>query len=245
MSKSLLVFLLLLVALVAATSAPAQLAGGFGSGYPTTGLYGPGYGFGSGFGLGAGYGSYGGFGNVGTGLGGGSGYGGFGRTGLGTGYGIGNGVPGLGYQATGRLFSPSFTAPPAQTRTDLQSVANIVTLVPGWNASTGQARPRPQPAPRMSRTELLSADGAILWPSAAPEDSARRAVEAAVQRAVHTETQSGHATVREVIDARNKLSAYAHVALPEVRARNAADANGLETFMVELGKTLRTMAVNY
>ena len=48
-----------------------------------------------------------------------------------------------------------------------------------------------------------------------------------------------------MVDAKNKLTAFARAALPIVIARNRADSDGLERFIVELGKTLQTMAVGY
>lgn len=55
----------------------------------------------------------------------------------------------------------------------------------------------------------------------------------------------GQATVRHVADARNKLTQFARETLPGLKARNPADAAGLERFIVELQKTLATLAVNY
>jgi len=51
--------------------------------------------------------------------------------------------------------------------------------------------------------------------------------------------------ILQVIDAKNKLTAFARVALPEVKAKNAADAAALDTFNVELTKTLETLAAGY
>jgi hypothetical protein len=48
-----------------------------------------------------------------------------------------------------------------------------------------------------------------------------------------------------VIEAKRKLNAFAREALPVVKMRNAADAAGLERFIVELEKTLETLAINY
>ena len=103
--------------------------------------------------------------------------------------------------------------------------------------------------PLVPRDVLLNADGTILWPGATPDDGAtygaRRSAEEAVRTVVTTAATQGQASIRQVIDARNKLTAFARKALPIVRAQNAADSDGLERFIVELGKTLQTMAVNY
>jgi hypothetical protein len=99
------------------------------------------------------------------------------------------------------------------------------------------------------RDQLLNDDGTVLWPSATPDDAAvagtRKVAEDAIRGVVSTSHAYGQATVRQVVDAKNKLTAFTRRALPIVMARNAADSNGLETFIVELGKTLQTMAVNY
>jgi hypothetical protein len=41
------------------------------------------------------------------------------------------------------------------------------------------------------------------------------------------------------------LTAFARATLPKVKARNADDASALETFLVELEKTLQTFADRY
>ena len=56
---------------------------------------------------------------------------------------------------------------------------------------------------------------------------------------------ANNATIRHVLDARNKLNAYGRESLAGVKTRNAADAAGLERFIVELEKTLQTLALNY
>ena len=48
-----------------------------------------------------------------------------------------------------------------------------------------------------------------------------------------------------MIDARNKLTDYARASLTGLKSRNPADAAGLERFIVELQKTMATLAVNY
>jgi hypothetical protein len=99
------------------------------------------------------------------------------------------------------------------------------------------------------REQLLGGDGTIRWPAATPDDeavaAARRAAEEAVKGVVREGKNSGHATVRQVVDAKAKLTAFARATLPKVKARNADDASALETFLVELEKTLQTFADRY
>lgn len=133
----------------------------------------------------------------------------------------------------------------AGTVTDYQSLINAITSLPGWYGPPTGPRMPVHPHATIPRAELLSEDGKVLWPSAAPDDPARRSAEAAVQVVVQETRKYGHAGTRRVIDARNKLTAFAGKALPALKARNAADADALERFIVELQKTLATMAVNY
>lgn len=170
------------------------------------------------------------------------------------GYGIGNGRVAPGYRAAyglNRGYGHGFSVPRQQTVTDYQPLINAITSIPGWYGPSAPAHPqRPiHPHPTIPRGELLADDGRILWPSATPNDpsvaASRQAAEAAVRDAVQESIKYEHATVRKVADARNKLTAFARQALPALKARNAADADGLERFIVELQKTLATLAVNY
>jgi hypothetical protein len=167
----------------------------------------------------------------------------------GYGYNIGTGYQGAGYQAGGNLYSRGVYAQGPQTYNNLQGLAGLIMQVPGWNGTTGHVRPRPRPVPTMPREQLLSDDGKILWPSATPDDAVtggtRRAAEEAVRNVLAASGASGHAPVKRVIAAKNALTDFARKALPIVKTKNAADAEGLERFIVELGKTLQTMAVGY
>lgn len=167
----------------------------------------------------------------------------------GSGYSVSNGQIGSSYQAANRLFRPPNPSLAPQTTIALQPLYNTITPLPGWYGSSRNVRPRPHSLPNVPRDQLLDKDGKILWPSATPDDSAttgtRRAAEDAVRGVVSAEKTYGNAPVRQVVDAKNKLAAFAREALPIVRARNRADSDGLERFIVELGKTLQTMAVSY
>ena len=133
----------------------------------------------------------------------------------------------------------------AGTVTDYQSLINAITSLPGWYGPVAPPTRHTHPHATMPRAALLSEDGKVLWPSAAPDDPARRSADAAVRVVVQETRKYGHASTRQVINARNKLTAFAGKALPALKTRNAADAEGLERFIVELQKTLATMAVNY
>jgi hypothetical protein len=166
------------------------------------------------------------------------------------GYRINNGLIGPGYQAAYRLNPRSYSYGAApQTVTDYQSLINAITSIPGWYGPPAHPYHPVRPQPSVPRTELLNDDGTILWPGATPNDAtaarARQAAEEAVRGVVQESQKYGHASTRRVADARNKLTAFARQTLPALKARNAADADALERFIVELKKTLATLALNY
>lgn len=166
-----------------------------------------------------------------------------------TGYGIGSGQLSPGYRPGANInaIRPNPTAP--LTYNNINGVANILTQVPSWNRTTGRARPRPRPLPTIPRDRLLADDGRILWPAATPADASvagRRApAEQAVRDVVDARRISGHASVKQVVDAKVKLAAFSLAALPIVRSKDVADAAALERFIVELEKTLQTLADKY
>ena len=216
----------LAVLAVGGGKAPAQVH----RGYPTV------YHYGNSLGIGA-YGTFSPYGAS------------YSSLGYGYGYGIANGVQAPGYVAANRLYGRTIHTGGPLTYNNLQGLANLVTQVPGWNQTTGRPRSHPRPAPTVPREQLLAGDGQILWPTATPDDSVtfgtRRAADEAVRTVVVASQSAGHAPIRQVIDAKNKLTTFARRALPIVKAKNVADADSLERFIVELGKTLQTMAVNY
>jgi len=166
-----------------------------------------------------------------------------------SGYSVANGQVETGYQAANRLFqqpAPSFAS---QTSVGLQPLYNKTTSLPGMFGSSRKVMARARILPKVPRDQLLDKDGKILWPSAAPDDSAtsgtRRAAEDAVRVVVSAEKTHGSATVRDVVDAKKKLTTFAREALPIVSARDRVDSDVLERFIVELEKTLQTMAVSY
>jgi hypothetical protein len=165
------------------------------------------------------------------------------------GYRITDGRVGSGYLAAYRLSPRPYIGAAPQTVTDYQSLINAITSIPGWYGPPAHPYHPVRPQPSVPRTELLNNDGTILWPNATPNDAtasrARQAAEEAVRGVVQESQKYGHASIRHVADARNKLTAFARQALPALKARNTADADALERFIVELKKTLATLALNY
>ena len=167
----------------------------------------------------------------------------------GSGYSVANGQVGSGYQAAEQLFRPLTSSLAPQTTDDLRPLYNLATSMPGRYGSSRKVMPRTRNLPNVPRDQLLDKDGKILWPGATPDDATtagtRRAAEDAVRGVVDAEKAHGSAPVRDVVDAKKKLTAFAREALPIVIVRNRGESDGLERFMVELAKTLQTMADSY
>jgi hypothetical protein len=204
--------------------------------------------FGSGYGVGISYGAnpfagYTGTPSLGYNPLGGAGYG----------YGISNGRIGAGYQAAGRLYQPYYQAARPGTTIALQPLYNLITSVPGWSGRTHRARHRlhtqPSDSPSVPRTSLFDDHGKVIWPSTIPNDPAaaelRQAADAAVQAVVREWKSTGHGSVRPVIDAKNKLSAFERKVLPVVKSKNTTDGAALEAFFLDLDKSLDVMTYTY
>jgi hypothetical protein len=137
----------------------------------------------------------------------------------------------------------------AQTVVDYRPLIRAITSLPGWNAPPARSQRQPRSLPAMPRAELLTADGKIQWPAETPGDSrlvpARHAAEEAVELVAREYATYGQSTIRHVMDARNRLTAFARQSLPTLKARDKAVADQLERFIVELQKDLATMTKQY
>jgi hypothetical protein len=169
--------------------------------------------------------------------------------GAGYGYSIGTGRVGSGYLSSNRLFQRSFQAARPQTTIALQPLYDAITAVPGWSGRTHRARRRLAAQPSVPRTSSFDASGKVIWPSTIPNDPAdvalRQSADAAVQAVVREWKSTGHGSVRPVVDAKNKLSAFEHKVLPEVKTKNTTDGAELETFFFDLDKSLDAMTYTY
>lgn len=56
---------------------------------------------------------------------------------------------------------------------------------------------------------------------------------------------TGHASVRPVIDAKHKLSAFERSVLPAIRTRNATDGAAVEMFFLDLDRALDELTFRY
>ena len=202
--------------------------GQFGAGYPSVGQFGAGFGTGLGYGANA-FGSDGGSSPLG--------------------YGIRTGAVRPGYQSVSGLYQQAYRASRPQTTVALQPLYSAITSVPGWSGGTHRAHRRVHAQPSAPRTPPFDRDGKVLWPSTIPADPAaavlRQAAEEAVRSVVRESKSTGHASIRPVVDAKNKLSAFERKILPEVKAKNATDGVALETFFLDLDRSLDAMTYIY
>jgi hypothetical protein len=193
--------------------------------------------FRGGFGTGGGYGS--------------NGFGSFaGASSLG--YNVRNGAVGTGYGSASGLYGQAYRAARPQTTVALQPLYSAITSLPGWSGTGGTHRVRRRvhhAQPSVPRTPPFDREGKIRWPSTIPTDPAsselRSAAEDAVRTVVRESTLTGHASIRPVIDAKNKLSALEHKVLPQVKDRNVTDGDDLERFFFDLNSSLDALTYVY
>jgi hypothetical protein len=101
------------------------------------------------------------------------------------------------------------------------------------------------PAP-LSRNQVLSPDGLVLWPGRAPTDGdlakARSAAEAAIKVAVKEFEANGKATVQSIVEAKERLAAYGQPALKKLAAGNMDAAKNLLRFLASLEQVINSLA---
>jgi hypothetical protein len=136
-----------------------------------------------------------------------------------------------------------------QTVTDYRPLIRAITSLPGWNSAPTAPNHPVRSLPSLSKSDLLAADGTILWPGTTASDTrllpARKDAEQAVALVVREQATYGQATIPHVTDARNNLTELARHSLPSLKARDREAASQLERFIVELQKTLATMTSHY
>jgi hypothetical protein len=165
------------------------------------------------------------------------------------GYGIRNGQLGSGYRGAGQLYNQAYQAARPQTVTNFQPLYDAITLLPGWNAPVHRSRRRITHQATAPRTPPYDDNGKIAWPSTILDDPAtaplRRSAEAAVTKAVQESKSTGHGSVRLVVDAKNKLSAFEKYALPAVKSKNSTDGAALEAFFSDLDRSLDALTYTF
>jgi hypothetical protein len=224
-----LLALFVFVLLTAGSQARAQVAFGGTPGYPTIGE----------FGLGSNPFSTAGYGTVG----------GYGISPYGYGYGVNNGQVTRGYEPSITLNYQGFNPTRPQTTQAWSPLIDAITSVPGWSAPAHRTRRRLHSQSSATPIRAFDNSGKILWPSTIPNDSSvatlRHSAEEAVRTVVRESKSTGHASVRPVIDAKNKLEAFERKALPIVRTRNATDGASLEAFFFNLDKALDALTYTF
>lgn len=180
---------------------------------------------------------------------------GYGAAGSGTaypspGYGIRTGQVGLGFGSGYGIYRGGFSVPRAQTTVALQPLYSAITSLPGWSGPTGHVSRRVHHARRRSLDPPIphyDRKGNILWPGILRDDSTptatalRRAADDAFRAVYHESKTTGHASIRPVIAAKAKLSAYERKVLPAIKDRSAPDGDALEAFFVDLDRSLDEM----
>ena len=169
------------------------------------------------------------------------------------GYGVQTGQVGAGYRGAGQLYSPGFQrVGRPQTTISLGPLYSAITSVPGWYgpSTTHRARRRLHATrPVAPTTPPFDDDGKILWPSSltpkTPGPGLRQDAEDAVRTVVRESKSTGHASIRPVIAAKTKLSAFERKVMPEVKAKNVADGDALDTFFFNLDNALDALTYTY
>ena len=168
------------------------------------------------------------------------------------GYGVQTGQVASGYRPAGSLYSNVYQAARPQTTVNYQPLFNAITALPGWNRSVHHARRRLHSvsnAPRPSNIIPFDATGRIMWPSAISSDSAtaklRQGAEDAVRTVVRESKSTGHGSVRLVVEAKDKLSAFERQVLPGVRNKNRTDGAAVEVFFYDLDHALDALTYRY
>jgi hypothetical protein len=123
-----------------------------------------------------------------------------------------------------------------------RQVFDVATSAPGWYTPNRRARRRLRAGPDAAVVPPFDAAGKIDWPKTVADDPSteklRKAAEEAVRSVVLESKTAGHASVRPVIDAKNKLTALEHKVLPDVKHKNATEGAAIETFFLHLDKAL-------
>lgn len=168
------------------------------------------------------------------------------------GYGVQSGQVASGYRPAGSLYRNVYQAARPQTTVAFQPLYNAITALPGWNRSPRHTRRRLHSVPNAPRPSSISPfddSGKLTWPSAISNDAStaklRQAAEDAVRTVVRESKSTGHASVRPVVEAKNKLSAFEHQVLPGVKNRNRTDGAAVEAFFFDLDNALDALTYRY
>lgn len=97
----------------------------------------------------------------------------------------------------------------------------------------------------LSRSQVLSSDGKVLWPEKAPGDGelgkSRSAAEAAITAAYKEFKAGGKASVKNVVEAKELLYAYGHPALDKAAGQSRQANHGLLHFLTSLERAIDSL----
>jgi hypothetical protein len=97
-------------------------------------------------------------------------------------------------------------------------------------------------APAIPLDKLMTPDGSVQWPDAAPANQARNTFDDKAEALARTFSSGKKPTVREVNEARDALYAYGTPALAEVRSKTPDAAQSLKDFLNGMDATLVSWA---
>ena len=109
---------------------------------------------------------------------------------------------------------------------------------------TVQSKQR-QASKLLTRNQVLSSDGKVLWPSKAPSDGelgkSRAAAEAAIKAAYKEFKAGGKASVQNVVEAKELLYSYGRPALDKAAGQSRQAAQGLYHFLTSLERAVDSL----
>jgi hypothetical protein len=143
-----------------------------------------------------------------------------------------------------RLFNPDAFAQAAQGQRQNQAMQPRYD-VRKRTPRTVQSKDK-QASKLLPRSQVLSAEGQVLWPAKAPAEGelgkSRAAAEAAIKAAVKETEGGGKASVQNVVEAKDRLYAYGRPALEKAAAQSRQAAQGLLHFLTSLERVLDSLA---
>jgi hypothetical protein len=97
----------------------------------------------------------------------------------------------------------------------------------------------------LTRNQVLSSDGKVLWPSKAPNDGdlgkSRAAAEAAIKVAYNEFKTGGKASVKNMVEAKELLYSYGHPALDDAAGQGRQAAQSLHRFLFSLERAIDSL----
>jgi hypothetical protein len=121
-------------------------------------------------------------------------------------------------------------------QTPIRDKFNVRTMAPRSHRKTGAV------AAKVPIDQLMTQQGQVKWPAAAPAGEGRDLVDAGTTALAEQVRATGKASVQAVNDARDSLYSYGLPALADVRKNSPADAAAFKDFLNNMDATLLSMA---